>query len=201
MAKYFELVRETSPGVYNLGRNVFYEPWQTYQAGRPQYRLKRPIESDMMTYNNAMVVKKYQPTGEDMVYFSRHLNWWFNELNRAADTTSTSSADDKASSTRLALVYCDLVQSSLVGNQKHQLLRELTLKDSGGSRRSVEPLHYQWLPVRNNVIYVVHVQLSDADGKFLSMPKGQDHADRDAETGIKRRDDSRETSHRHKHQS
>ena len=173
VAKYFELVREESPGVYNLGRNVFYEPWQTYQAGRLQYRLKWPIESDMMTYNNAMVVKKYQPTGEDMVYFSRHLNWWFNELNRAAGTTSTSSADDKASSTRLALVYCDLVQSSLVGNQKHQLLRELTLKDSGGSRRSVEPLHYQWLPVRNNVIDVVHVQLSDADGKFLSMPKGK----------------------------
>ena len=172
VAKYFELVRETSPGVYNLGRNVFYEGFTTYQSGRPQHRIKWPIESDMMTYDNAMVVKKWQPTGEVMVYFSRHLNWWFNELNTAADTTSTSSADDKTS-TRLALVYCDLVQSSLVGNQKHQLLRELTLKDSGGSRRSVEPLHYQWLPVRNNVIDVVHVQLSDADGKFLSMPKGK----------------------------
>ena len=125
VAKYFELVRETSPGVYNLGRNVFYEGITTFQSGRPQHRVKWPIEADMMTYNNAMVVKKYQPTGEDMVYFSRHFNWWFNELNRAADTTSTSSADDKASSTRLAFVYCDLVPSSLVGNQKHQ--RELTL--------------------------------------------------------------------------
>ena len=173
VAKYFELVREVSPGVYNLGRNAFYEAWQTYQSGRPQYRLKWPIESDMMTDNRAFVVKKYQPTGEDMVYFSRHLNWWFNELNTAADNTSTSSADDKASSTRLALVYCDIVQSSLVGNQKHQLLRELTLKDSGGSRRSVEPLHYQWLPVRNNVIDVVHAQLADENGKFLSMPKGK----------------------------
>ena len=173
VAKYFELVRETSPGVYNLGRNAFYEGVNTYEGGRAQHRVKWPIESDMMTFDNAMVVKKWQPTGEEMVYFSRHFNWWFNELNTAADNTSASSADDKTTSTRLALVYCDLVQSSLVGNQKHQLLRELTLKDSGGSRRSVEPLHYQWLPLRNNVIDVVHVQLSDADGKFLAMPRGK----------------------------
>ena len=173
VAKYFELVREQSPGIYNLGRNVFYEGYTAFEHGRPQHRVKWPIESDMMTYDTAIVVKKYQPTGEDMVYFSRHLNWWFNELNTAADTTSTSSADDKASSTRLAMVYCDIVQSSLVGNQKHQLLRELTLKDSGGTRRSIEPLHYQWLPVRNNVIDVVHAQLADENGRFLAMPKGK----------------------------
>ena len=172
VAKYFELVREVSPGVYNLGRNVFYEGVTTFQGARPQHKVIWPIESDMMTYDNAIVVKKWAPTGELMVYFSRHFNWWFNELNTAADTTSASSADDKTS-TRLAMVYCDIVQSSLVGNQKHQLLRELTLKDSGGSRRSVEPLHYQWLPVRNNVVDVVHAQLADENGKFLSMPKGK----------------------------
>ena len=39
-------------------------------------------------------------------------------------------------------------------------------------------------------------------GRQLSPhAQGQDHADGDAETGIKRRDDSRGTSHRHKHQS
>ena len=172
VAKYFELVRETSPGIYNLGRNASYEGYTTYQSGRPQHRVRWLIESDMMTYDTAIVVKKWAPTGELMVYFSRYFNWWFSELNTAADTTSTSSAQDK-SSTRLAMVYCDLVQSSLVGNQKHQLLRELTLKDSGGSRRSVEPLHYQWLGVRNNVIEVVHVQLADENGKFLAMPKGK----------------------------
>ena len=172
VAKYFQLVRETSPGIYNLGRNASYEGVTTYQSGRPQHRVRWPIKSDMMTYDTAIVVKKWAPTGEPMVYFSRYLNWWFSELNTAADTTSPASADDK-SSTRVGMVYCDIVQSSLVGNQKHQLLRELTLKDSGGTRRSVEPLHYQWLGVRNNVIEVVHVQLADENGKFLAMPKGK----------------------------
>ena len=172
VAKYFQLVRETSPGIYNLGRNASYEGYTTYQSGRPQHRVKWPIESDMMTYDTAIKVKPWTPTGELFVYFSRYLNWWFSELNTVADTTSTASADDK-SSTRVGMVYCDVVQSSLVGNQKHALLRELTLKDSGGTRRSVEPLHYQWLPVRNNVIEVVHAQLADENGKFLAMPKGK----------------------------
>ena len=75
--------------------------------------------------------------------------------------------------TQLAMVYCDVVESSLVGNQKHALLRKLMLKDSGGQRQFVEPLHYQWLSVRNNVIEVVHVQVADADGKLLALPSGK----------------------------
>ena len=87
------------------------------------------------------------------------------------------------------MVYCDVVESSLVGNQKHALLRELMLKDSGGQRQFVEPLHYQWLGVRNNAIEVVHVQVADADGKLLTLTFWQDHGDRDVETQrIKRRD-------------
>ena len=143
-----------------------------YTNGRPIYEIRDVIESGFST-DTLISVKPWGPFKEPIVYFSRYVNWWFTGLNRAADTTSATSADDKASSTRLAMVYWDIVQSSLVGNQKHQLLRELTLKDSGGTRGSVEPLHYQWLGVRNNVIEVVHVQLADEDGKFLAIPKGK----------------------------
>ena len=172
VAKYFELVREAYPGVYTLGRNATVEGFLSFEGGRPLHSMRDSYESGIST-NTLISVKKWGPFGEPIVYFSRYVNWWFTGLNRAADTTSSSSADDKASITRLAMVYCDIVQSSLVGNQKHQLLRELTLKDSGGSRRSVEPLHYQWLGVRNNVIEVVHVQVADENGKFLDMPKGK----------------------------
>ena len=172
VAKYFGLVREASPGVYTPGRNATVEGFRAYTGGRPVHQMRFNFESGM-SKDTLINVKNWGPNGEPMVYFSRYVNWWFTGLNRAADTTSASSADGKASSTRLAMVYCDIVQSSLVGNQKHQLLRELTLKDSGGSRRSVEPLHYQWLGVRNNVIEVVHVQLADENGKFLVMPKGK----------------------------
>ena len=172
VAKYFELVKELSPGVYTVGRNATVEGFADYDSGRPMYTVRATIESDFST-DNLIRVKPWGPFNEPMVYFSRFFNWWFTGLNRAADLTSAASPDDKASSTRVAMVYCDIVQSSLVGNQKHQLLRELTLKDSGGTRGSVEPLHYQWLGVRNNVIDVVHVQLADEDGNFLVIPKGK----------------------------
>ena len=172
VAKYFELVKELSPGVYTVGRNATVEGFLGYESGRPVYQIRDNIESGFST-DNLIRVKPWGPSNEPIVYFSRYVNWWFTGLNRAADTTSATSADDRASSTRLAMVYCDIVQSRLVGNQKHQLLRELTLKDSGGTRGSVEPLHYQWLGVRNNVIEVVHVQLADEDGKFLAIPKGK----------------------------
>ena len=172
VAKYFELVKEEYPGGYGVGRNATVEGFNGYESGRPSHLIKGAIESGFST-DSLIRVTTWGPFKEPVVYFSRYVNWWFHGMNRAADLTSSASADDKASSTRVAMVYCDIVQSSLVGNQKHQLLRELTLKDSGGTRGSVESLHYQWLGVRNNVIDVVHVQLADEDGKFLVIPKGK----------------------------
>ena len=174
VAKYFRLVSEPYPGRFTHGRNASYEGHRTFQAGRPQHRTKWPLESDMSSNDTALVVKPISDTGEKIVFYSRYLNWWFEGLNRNDLTPPAASIDDKTRDrTRLALVYCDLVQSTLVGNQKHALLRELTLHDTGGTRRSVEPLHYQWLPVRNNVIEVVHVQLADANGNVLTLPDGK----------------------------
>ena len=101
------------------------------------------------------------------IYFSRHKKWTFSHLNRSFGEVAN------IETFRAALVYCDLVQSTLVGNQKHPLLREITIPDSGGTRQSVEPLHHQWLPVRNNVVEVVHVQVADPNGNLLKLPKGK----------------------------
>ena len=166
VAKYFGLIEESRAGGYNLGPNSHYETTKGYDSGRARHTAYWPVESDMRSDTNAMATRQLS-TGENLVYFSRHMNWTFGNLNRTFGEAA------KIHKTQLALIYCDLVQSTLVGNQKHPLLRELTLKDSGGSRQSVEPLHYQWLPVRNNVVEVVHVQLAEADGKLLKLPVGK----------------------------
>ena len=166
VAKYFGIVEESRAGGYNLGPNAHYETYKDFDGGRPPHAIKWPIETDMTADANAMAARQLS-TGETLVFFSRYMTWTFGNLNRTFGEAA------KIHKTQLALVYCDLVQSTLVGNQKHPLLRELTLKDSGGSRQSVEPLHYQWLPVRNNVIEVVHAQLADADGKLLKLPDGK----------------------------
>ena len=174
VAKYFGLVEEVYPGQFKPGRNAFYEAFNSYSRGRSLHLLKYNIETDMKANQKGLAVRAHPDTGEKLVYFSRHLNWWFDGVNRPDASPPAATVDDKTRErTRLAMVYCDVVESTLVGNQKHALLRELTLHDSGGSRRSVEPIHYQWLPVRNNVIEVVHVQLADADGNFLTLPSGK----------------------------
>ena len=166
VAKYFGLVEESRAGGYNLGRNARYACHPTYANGRSARHLHYPLESDMRAFSSAMTVKQLS-NGEDVAFFSRFMAWTFRNLNVSFDDVT------RRYKTQLAMVYCDVVESSLVGNQKHALLRELMLKDSGGQRQFVEPVHYQWLSVRNNVIEVVHVQVSDADGKLLALPSGK----------------------------
>ena len=166
VAKYFGLNETSRAGGFNLGPNAHYETTVGFDGGRALHLVYWPVESDMRSDSNAIASRQLQ-TGETLVYFSRHMTWTFGNLNRTFGEAA------KIHKTQLALIYCDLVQSTLVGNQKHPLLRELTLKDSGGSRQSVEPLHYQWLPVGNNVVEVVHVQLADADGNLLKLPMGK----------------------------
>ena len=166
VAKYFGLVEESRGGGYNLGRNARYSAHSTFANGGKELHMYYPLESDMRAFSDAMTVKQLS-NGEDVVMFSRFMKWTFRNLNASFDDVT------RRYKTQLALVYCDVVESSLVGNQKHALLRELMLKDSGGQRQFVEPLHYQWLSVRNNVIEVVHVQVADADGTLLSLPSGK----------------------------
>ena len=166
VAKYFGLVEASRGGGYNLGRNARYSAHSGFQNGGKQLQMYYPLESDMRAFTSAMTVKQLS-NGEDVAVFSRYMKWTFRNLNASFDDVT------RRYKTQLAMVYCDVVESSLVGNQKHALLRELMLKDSGGQRQFVEPLHYQWLGVRNNAIEVVHVQVADADGRLLSIPAGK----------------------------
>ena len=166
VAKYFGLVEESRGGGYNLGRNARYACHPAFANGRSIRRMHYPLESELRAFSSAMTVKQLS-NGEDVALFSRFMAWTFRNLNVSFDDVT------RRYKTQLAMVYCDVVESSLVGNQKHALLRELMLKDSGGQRQFVEPLHYQWLGVRNNAIEVVHVQVADADGKLLALPSGK----------------------------
>ena len=166
VAKYFGLVEESRGGGYNLGRNARYACHTTFERGRKAMHLHYPLESELSAFSEAMTVKKLS-NGEDVALFSRFMKWTFRNLNVSFDDVT------RRYKTQLAMVYCDVVESSLVGNQKHALLRELMLKDSGGQRQFVKLMHYQWLGVRNNVIEVVHVQVADADGTLLALPSGK----------------------------
>ena len=162
VAKHFGLVKEKDGGGWELGPNAHYDSYGYFgYNSRPAFKTYWPLESDMQGDDTCIVQRQMQ------IYFSRYKKWTFGHLNRLFGDVAN------IETSRAALVYCDLVQSTLVGNQKHPLLREITIPDSGGARQSVEPLHYQWLPVRNNVVEVVHVQVADPDGNLLKLPNGK----------------------------
>ena len=163
VAKHFGLVKEKAGGGLTLGPNAHYDNYEYYgHNSRPALKTYWPLEVDMRSNDDCIVHRTPKE-----VYFSRYKKWTFSHLNRSFGELAN------METSRATLVYCDLVQSTLVGNQKHPLLREITIPDSGGARQSVEPLHHQWLPVRNNMVEVVHVQVADPDGNLLKLPEGK----------------------------
>ena len=80
---------------------------------------------------------------QNFIYFSPYMHWSFYKLN------TTFREVTKVQDARSVLVYSDLVQSTLVGNQKHSLT------------------------MRNNIVEVVHVQLADLNGALLKLPPGK----------------------------
>ena len=162
VAKHFGLVKEKAGGGWEVGPNAHYDSFDYFgYNSRPALKTYWPLETDMQGDDECIAQRQMQ------IYFSRYKKWTFSHLNRSFGEVAN------IETSRAALVYCDLVQSTLVGNQKHPLLREITIPDSGGERQSVEPLHHQWLPVRNNVVEVVHVQVADPNGNLLKLPSGK----------------------------
>ena len=52
-------------------------------------------------------------------------------------------------------VYSDVAGSSIVGNRVTDLLREIQYKREGRGTLYFEPLHIQYLPLRNEVVEII----------------------------------------------
>ena len=132
-----------------------------------QTRFDRPPTSSQSS--TARLFWKYTIIGKGhYVRFSRFAEWRFKHLN---DTFhSIHSHPSKA-----VLVYTNLQQSTVVGNTKVQLLRELVVKrgTEHGEHTYTEPLHLQWIPVSTHNTDIVEVQLADVNGALLQLPKGK----------------------------
>ena len=83
------------------------------RAGRKARHLHYPLESDMRAFSNAMTVKQFEQRRRRGVFLQVHGVGRFRNLNVSFDDVT------RRYKTQLAMVYCDVVESSLVGNQKH----------------------------------------------------------------------------------
>ena len=93
-------------------------------------------------------------------------NWRFIHLNHAIATVV-------GSPNRTLHVYSHVGGSGIVGNQVTDLLREIQYVRRGRGTTYFEPLHVQYLPLRNDVMEVVETQISETEGQLVRFGKGQ----------------------------
>ena len=67
------------------------------------------------------------------------------------------------------LEYSDVVQSNVVGDTEHPLVREVLYKRDGSGSAYFEPLHVQWMPVRHPFLDVIEVQLVENNGTLAQF--------------------------------
>ena len=71
------------------------------------------------------------------------------------------------------MVYSDMVDTTIVGNQRHQLLREIRVRRTGEGTTFVEPYHRQWIPIRRSHLDVIEVEVALPTGELALLPPGQ----------------------------
>ena len=99
-------------------------------------------------------------------YFSYHVNWRFLNLNAAYSNLV-------ASPSRTLLVYSDVSSSSVLGDQKVDILREVQYKQSGRGVFYFEPKLPQYIPVRKDFFDIVEVQVGEITGELTEFSAGE----------------------------
>jgi len=99
-------------------------------------------------------------------YFSYHVNWRFLNLNAAYSNLI-------AAPSRTLLVYSDVSSSSVLGDQKVDILREVQYKQSGGGVFYFEPKLPQYIQVRKDFFDIVEVQVGEITGELAEFSEGE----------------------------
>ena len=118
-------------------------------------------------YNRYHFLWHYSYQNKEWVRFSGQVEWHFINLNQTF-------MDLHRHTGQAVMVYTNLQQSTIVGNSKAQLLRELVIQRGGEAGHSYsEPTHLQWIPVSTHSTDIVEVQIADVNGNLLSLPQGK----------------------------
>ena len=112
------------------------------------------------------IFKVKQVDGQSYLYLSRALDWHIHNLDALFNT-------HVGSVKQSVLIYCDAVESTMVGKERHSLLRKVELERKGEGRATIEPYHREWIKVRQRHVESIEVSLATADGSLLVLPPGK----------------------------
>ena len=100
----------------------------------------------------------------DYLQLSMSCNWRFTNLNVAFRAVV-------GEPTRSLHVYSDVAGSTVVGNRVTDLLREIQYKRQARGTLYFEPLHIQYMSLRNEVVEMIHVQVAETIGRGGDLVK------------------------------
>ena len=101
----------------------------------------------------------------DYLQSSVSCSWRFTNLNVAFRSVM-------GEPTRSLHVYSDVAGSSMVGNRVTDLLREVKYRREGRGTMYFEPLHIQYLSLRNEVIEIIQTQVAETNGDLVKFGEG-----------------------------
>ena len=101
------------------------------------------------------------------IRLSGYVEWHLTNLNATYDAIHKHTG-------KAVMIYTNLQQSTVVGSNKAQLLRQLVVRRGGDAGHSYsEPDHLEWIPLSTRQTDIVEVQLADVDGHLLALPQGK----------------------------
>ena len=151
---------------YTLGPNLHWEyierevdkpGLRDIEKGIPNFR-RRPHWADLT--NERGVMAFWRVTQNKVLHLSMSVHWRFIHLNQAFRAVI-------GSPMRTLHVYSDIGGSSIVGGQVTDLLREVQYKQQGRGTVYFEPLHVQYLPVRNTFVDQIESQIAETNGQLV----------------------------------
>ena len=108
--------------------------------------------------------KDVESAGGTQRWLDMRVSWKFLNLNVAFRSVVKEP-------TRSLHVYSDVGSSSMVGNKMADLLREIKYHREGRGSIYFEPLHIQYLPVRNQVTEIIEVAIAETTGAGEDLVK------------------------------
>jgi len=158
-------IKEVSTGKYQLGPNL----QQDFMGDQIPDMTKNRDWNDLNDEHlNPVfwIVRSFLP---NHLHLSMSCNWRFTNLNVAFRALV-------GHPSRSLHVYSDVAGSSMVGNRVTDLLREIQYKREGRGTLYFEPLHIQYLPLRNEVVEIIQIQVAETSGTGGDLVKfGKGH--------------------------
>ena len=133
--------------------------------------MKQPVGNDWNDVDDDQhnpVFWKVRSFLPDHLRLSMSCGWRFTNLNVAFRAVV-------GDPSRSLHVYSDVAGSMMVGNRVTDLLREIQYKREGRGTMYFEPLHIQYLPLRNEAVEIIQIQVTETSGtedKLVRFGKG-----------------------------